>query len=132
MPQRQVLPYGSWPSSIDISSAVVGSLRLAFPRFDGADLYWLEGRPAEGGRQVIVRRSSGGDIRDMTQAPFNVRTRAHEYGGGEYLAHAGVVYFSNFADGRLYRQPATGRAEPLTAAGAMRYADMVADPRATG
>ncbi len=127
MAERRTLPYGSWPSTIDIPSAVSASLRLSFPRLDGDDLYWLEGRPSEGGREVIVRRSGNGRTEDVTQPPFNVRTRAHEYGGGEYLVDQGIVYFSNFSDGRLYRQARGGQAEPLTAPGAMRFADMVAD-----
>ena len=97
------------------------------PRLDGADLYWLEGRPSEGGRQVVVHESTSGAITDVTAAPFNVRTRAHEYGGGEYLVDRGTVFFSNFADGRLYSQGQGRAAQPLTPAGAMRFADMTSD-----
>jgi dipeptidyl aminopeptidase/acylaminoacyl peptidase len=129
MARRRVLPYGSWPSTIDIGAAVAASLQLKSPRFDGDDLYWLEGRPAEGGRQLVVRRRVDGRQEDLTPASYNVRTRAHEYGGGEYLVNRGVIYFSNFVDGRLYRQPVGGRVEPLTPAAALRYADMIADDR---
>ena len=132
MAQRRVLPYGSWPSTIDIASAVSASLQLRSPRFDGDDLYWLEGRPAEAGRQVVVHRSADGRLEDVTPAAFNVRTRAHEYGGGEYLVSRGVVYFSNFEDGRLYRQPVGGGVEPLTPPAALRYADMIATTREAG
>lgn len=38
-------------------------------------------------------------IEDVTPGPdtgLNVRTRVHEYGGGEYILGEGVLYFSNF------------------------------------
>ena len=41
---------------------------------------------------------------DMNPPPFNARTRDHEYGGGSYVAGDGAIYFSNFADQRLYRR----------------------------
>ena len=67
------------------------------------DIYWVEMRPAEGGRQVIVKRDKLGQLSDINPQPFNARTRVHEYGGGDYLAANGTVYFSNFADQRLYK-----------------------------
>ena len=68
------------------------------------DVYWIEGRASEGGRSVIVRRSPDGEINDVTPPGFNVRTRVHEYGGGAYTVDEGTIYFSNFADQRIYRQ----------------------------
>jgi dipeptidyl aminopeptidase/acylaminoacyl peptidase len=127
MSKRKVLPYGSWPSAISVAEAVAGALQLREPRLDGNDLYWLEGRPTEAGRQVVVRAAGDGTIADVTPPGFNVRTRAHEYGGGSYAVHDGTVYFSHFDDDRLYRQPIDGPAEPLTPALRMRYADMVVD-----
>ena len=64
---------------------------------------------------------------DITPAPFNVRTRVHEYGGGSYLVHQGTVYFSNFADQRLYRQDADAEPVAITPEAALRYADGVVD-----
>ena len=97
------LPYGTWPSPISAASVAAQSLRLSAVTIDGDDIYWLEGRPSEGGRNVLVRRTSDGATRDVTPAPFNVRTRVHEYGGGAYLVDRGTVWFSNFADQRVYR-----------------------------
>lgn len=96
---------------------------LGQPEFDGDDIYWIELRPREGGRNVVVKRDPAGVTVDMTPPPFNARTRVHEYGGGDYLAANGIIYFSNFSDQRLYRQTGAGLPEPLTAAGEMRYAD---------
>ena len=62
----------------------------------------------------------------MTPQPFDARTRVHEYGGGDFAVHEGTLYFSNFADQRIYRR-APGRPQPLTPERGKRYADMVVD-----
>ncbi len=129
-------PYGSWRSPITSDLIVSSALRLGSVRLDGADIYWSELRPTEGGRQLVVRYGPDddpGSVTDITPEPFNVRTRVHEYGGGAYLLHQGTVYFSNFADQRLYRQRAGEPPEALTPAvtpaAGLRYADAVADPQ---
>jgi hypothetical protein len=123
----KVAPYGSWASPISIEMAVAGSLRLREARLDGDDVYWIEGRPAEKGRQVIVRWRDG-MARDVTPAGLNARTMVHEYGGGAYAVDDGEVFFSNLADGRLYRQSAgDSTASPITPEGPFRYADMIVD-----
>ena len=58
-----------------------------------------------------------------------MRTRVHEYGGHAYTVADGVVYFSHFADQRLYRQDPDSQAHPITPATALRYADYVVDRR---
>ena len=75
-------PFGTWPSPITAQVAATQGLRLGAPAVDGPDVYWLEGRPAEGGRNVLVRRARDGTVRELTPPGFNVRTRVHEYGGG--------------------------------------------------
>src|SRR4029078_11596062 len=119
----KIAPYGSWKSPITSDLIVEGSVGLGHPSFDGDDIYCLELRPKEGGRNVIVKRSANGVCVDVTPLPFNARTRVHEYGGGEYLVKNGTVYFSNFSDQRLYRQDPDAAPQPLTAAGDVRYAD---------
>ena len=121
-------PYGSWKSPITsdlIVSAVVGLGQVAL---DGDEVYWVEQRPTEGGRNVVVQRSPDGRIRDRTPAPFNARTRVHEYGGGACVVHRGSLYFSNFADQRVYRQRADAAPEPVTPDENLRYADGEIDP----
>jgi hypothetical protein len=49
--------YGSWKSPIT-ADLVAQSITLSEPRFDGEDVYWLEGRPQESGRLVVVRAST--------------------------------------------------------------------------
>jgi dipeptidyl aminopeptidase/acylaminoacyl peptidase len=123
----KIAPYGSWKSPITSDLIVEGSVGLGQPSFDGNDIYWLELRPKEGGRNVIVKRDAGGACLDVNQSPFNARTKVHEYGGGDYIVSNGIVYFSNFSDQRLYRQQELATPEPLTAAGDMRYADARVD-----
>ena len=94
---------------------------------DRTDVYWVESRPTEAGRSVIVRRSADGEITDISPADFNSRTRAHEYGGGAYAVRDGVIISSNFADQRAYRldgpQPLPITPEPDLPAGD-RYAEV--------
>ncbi|ETW97812.1 MAG: peptidase, partial [Candidatus Entotheonella factor] len=92
-------------------------------------IYWVEQRPTEGGRNVIVQRTPDGPTIDRTPAPFNARTRVHEYGGGSFTVSGGTLYFSDFVSQRLYRQAPGEAPEPLTPEGAWRYADGVVDPR---
>jgi dipeptidyl aminopeptidase/acylaminoacyl peptidase len=124
-----ISPYGSWKSPIGaelVSSAEVGLEQI---RIDGDDLYWIERRPEEGGRKVIVRRGQDGVVADVTPAGFNARTRVHEYGGGDYAVANGVLVFANFSDQRLYLQDLGAAPRPLTAPGALRYADGQIDQR---
>jgi dipeptidyl aminopeptidase/acylaminoacyl peptidase len=123
----QEAPYGSWRSPITSDLIVAETVPLGSPALDGADIYWLEGRLREGGRQALVRRAADGRISDVVAAPFNVRTRVHEYGGGAYTVHHGTVYFSHFADARLYRVTPGGEPQAITPEGAYRYADLVMD-----
>jgi dipeptidyl aminopeptidase/acylaminoacyl peptidase len=120
-------PFGSWKSPITSDLIVAGTISLSDITIDNDNIYWLEGRPAEGGRVVIVRRTPDGKISDVTPPGFSARTTVHEYGGGAYLVDQGVVYFSNFADQRLYRQLLGNAPQPITAAAKMRYADGVLD-----
>ena len=122
-------PYGSWRSPITPDLIVAGATSLGQVAWDGPDLYWVEMRPDEGGRMVVVRRSALGEIDDITPKPFSVRTRVHEYGGGAFLVDNGVVYFSNFADQRLYRQDPGSAPRPITPEVPLRYADGVIDRR---
>src|SRR4051794_15680927 len=103
-PSAKTAPFGSWRSPITSDLIVAQSISLSDVRLDGGHVYWLEGRPQEQGRSVVVRAEADGGHTDVTPAPFNARTRVHEYGGGSWNVRAGTVYFSNFADGRLYRQ----------------------------
>lgn len=94
---------------------------------DGDDIYWTEIRPSEGGRYVIVRRTPDGELTDINPEPYSARTRIHEYGGGSCAVSNGTVYYSNFADQRLYRQEPGGQPEALSPPGDLYYADGIID-----
>ena len=121
-------PYGEWESPISSKDLTEGAVGLGSPVFDGDALYWLEMRPSEKGRVVVVKKDASGTI-DLTPANFNVRTRVHEYGGGDFTVSSGIIYFTNFADQRLYAQLAFPGAEPipLTPEGKLRFADFAID-----
>src|SRR6516164_7860124 len=133
MPSTKTAPYGSWKSPITSDLIVEQMTVLSDVRLAGNDIYWLEGRPREQGRNVIVRAGPDGAAIDITPAAFNARTRVHEYGGASWLVAGGACIFSNFADQRLYLQRGGESApEPLTPAPLdpkhhFRYGDGVLD-----
>lgn len=127
MTQPQIASYGSWKSPITADLIISEAIGLGLSALEGADTYWSEMRPREKGRSVIVRRAANGEVTDLTPQPFNARTRVHEYGGGDYAVDDGVVYFSNFADQRLYRASAGREPVAITPEGQKRYADSVVD-----
>jgi dipeptidyl aminopeptidase/acylaminoacyl peptidase len=128
MTEPTVAPYGTWESPVSVDDLVAETVRLSQPWIDGDDTYWVEGRPAEGGRSVLVRRTADGTTTDVTPAPFDVRSMVHEYGGGAYTVAGGTVAFSNRADGRLYRlDPGAETPLPITPEGPYRYGDIRLD-----
>jgi len=89
---KKSAPFGTWKSPITTDMVASGGVKLSGVIFDGDDLYWLEGRAAEGGRQVIVHRSADGDsVRDVLPKEFNARTTVHEYGGGAFAVSKGTI-----------------------------------------
>jgi dipeptidyl aminopeptidase/acylaminoacyl peptidase len=113
----EALPYGSWPSPISAPLLVQDAVTVRELLTDGSTetLWWLEGRPAEGGRQVIVRWDAGSGATDLVPAGFSARTRVHEYGGGAFsLRPDGEVWFSNQTDQRLWRVRPGADPQPVT------------------
>ncbi|GMH43163.1 hypothetical protein BSKO_11085 [Bryopsis sp. KO-2023] len=118
-------PYGSWASPITSDLIVAAAIGLGGVVLSDHGTFWLEGRPTEGGRIVLVKRKDNGEGQDVTPAEFNIRTRVHEYGGAAHLLVDETFYFSNFKDQRIYRQNIDG-SEPTPVTGAdvdMRFAD---------
>ena len=125
-------PSGSWASPITASLITSTQVSLAEPRFSDGALYWLEGRPTEGGRVVLVSDGDDGSVRDVVDGNANVRTRVHEYGGGAYFVHGKSVFFSDYPSQRIYRQDPGTDPWPLTPAPSSgaeyRYADGCTGP----
>jgi dipeptidyl aminopeptidase/acylaminoacyl peptidase len=123
------IPFGEWPSPINAADVASAQIQATFPRVIGGDVWWQESRPAEGGRLTVVHRGPGGKQTVLLPAPWNARTRVHEYGGLSYLpvpagaaaaarkraARGHEIVFANYADQRLYRagpEAAEGKADP--------------------
>ena len=119
----KLAPYATWRSPITSDLIVAKSIGLSEIRIDSTGIYWLESRPHEAGRSVIVH-----DGVDQVPAPFNVRTRVHEYGGGAWTVSDGDLYFSHDSDQRLYRSQSAAPA-PITPEAALRFADGIIDRR---
>jgi dipeptidyl aminopeptidase/acylaminoacyl peptidase len=124
-----ILPYGSWPSPITARLITGTQVGLASPWLDGADAYWTESRPLEQGRVTLLRQGPDDATVEITPAPFNLRTRVHEYGGRPFTARDGVVVGVGFSDQRLYRLAVGSEPVPLTPDSGckLRYADLVLD-----
>jgi dipeptidyl aminopeptidase/acylaminoacyl peptidase len=113
---------GTWSSLITAEMVAGSSVRYASVQLDGDDIYWLEGRPDEQGRTVIVRRRQD-RIEDVLPPPWNARSRVHEYGGGAFAVHDGRVWFVNDADQQVY-EVANGQITQQTNEPQSRYADL--------
>ena len=124
-------PYGSWPTPLTSDRILSSALRLGRAQLDGGWLYWLEGRPAEGGRQVLVRARPGEAPVDVTGPEENVRSLVHEYGGGEFRVRDGRVVYTDCSTGRVVARDTRGShpasATIETAAGT-RHADFAFSP----
>ncbi|EFJ36425.1 hypothetical protein SELMODRAFT_78836 [Selaginella moellendorffii] len=122
-------PFGSWKSPFTAELVSGASLRLGgFATDANGNLLCVEGRPAEAGRCVLVKKDGNGRVEDITPSGFNVRSTVHEYGGGAFTVEGETAVFSNFSDQRLYKQSLTGERSPVPLTPAyegpvVRYAD---------
>ena len=115
MTEVKTAGYGSWKSLITSDLVASSSIRFdGYLEIVGDDIYWIEMRPSEAGRYVLEHRLPDGTTVDVNPAPFNIRTRVHEYGGGAFALREGVVYFANDPDQRVYRQGTDDTARPIT------------------
>lgn len=113
-----VVPFGRWPSPLGARRAGAGRRSRSALRSDGHALYWVEGRPEEGGRQVVVRAADDGTTVDVVPSGASARSRVHEYGGGAFCLLrgdvTGVAYVEQ-VDQRVWRADRSGTAVALTA-----------------
>jgi dipeptidyl aminopeptidase/acylaminoacyl peptidase len=123
---KAVRPYGAWTSPIGSARLAEGAVGLSDLRVFAGRPYWLESRPAEGGRLVVMTFDDAG-VRQLTPEGFNARSRVHEYGGAPYAVGPEGLWFSQYSDQRLYLQRPGAAPEPITPEG-YRYADAVPAP----
>jgi dipeptidyl aminopeptidase/acylaminoacyl peptidase len=123
-----VAPFGSWASPISPESLTEGSIRVSDLAMFGRRAWWVERRPDDAGRQVVVSAGPDGTITDHTPEGFSTRTTVHEYGGAPFTVVDGTtVVFSEIADQRLWSAAPGAEPRPLTPEpprpSAWRYAD---------
>lgn len=122
----QQAPYGTWRSPLPAADLARSAIALNYLQVVEGVSYWVESRPAQGGRNVLVTTAANGAIRELTPSAFNARTRVHEYGGTPYAVARTAIYFSNFADQRVYVQRGSETPLAITPEG-YRYADYELD-----
>jgi dienelactone hydrolase len=137
MSSQTVAPYGEWVSPITASMLTSAVRPLNFPTFVGDEIWWVEGRPQEAGRSTVMARRADSSVVELLPAPWNVRSRVHEYGGRAFLGvptpNGPTLVFAHFDDQRLYRlDPGATEPVPLTPVptipSGLRYADLVLAP----
>lgn len=120
------LPFGSWPSPLSPSALTAATRMLDEVRVDGADTYWLESRPWEAGRVVLVRHvGDSGAVEDVVGEGVNVRSRVHECGGGAYAVRSGTVVVTTLPDLRIHVVEADGSLRAISPEGGFRYGGLV-------
>ena len=133
MSEPTVAPFGTWSSPIDAAMVAGEAVFLSETVVRGDGVFWLEGRPAEAGRCVLMRADPWSPPQDVTPPGSSVRNRVHEYGGGSYAVHGtSTVFFVNDEDQRVYRQELDGDPVAVTpeppAHRSHRYADLRVSP----
>lgn len=127
MKTPHIATFGSWKSPIASELIVSQTIGIGEIALAESNIYWLEKRPQEQGRSVIVGCFPE-RVKDITPSPISVRTKVHEYGGGAYaIAPNQTIYFSNYSDGRIYQQTLGQKPQPLTNKLHQRYADIIVD-----
>jgi len=121
--------YGSWPSPVSAELITRAAPGLNFVQSHEQCLYWVESRPWDAGRCVIMQRNEQDKIIDLLPSPFSHHSSVHEYGGMAYTIHDAYLYFVNAADQRIYRQHLDTLGTPIaiTQKGPWRFADLVVD-----
>ena len=125
-----------------VSTVVGAAPSWSEPRLSGGWLFWLERRPGDGGRTVLLSRRLDDDLtapaaapRELTPPDHDLRSRVHDYGGGAYavgpVAAGTAVVWVNDTDRCLWCQelPAAADAPAESGATAEPAADAPPPPR---
>lgn len=103
-------------TSLPAAAVVASATRRSQLRHDGEYLYWLEQRPEQKGRGVLMRWSVATGFTELTPDTLSVRSRVHEYGGGEFAVRAGELVFIADPDQCLWRRTVAGELLAITPA----------------
>jgi dipeptidyl aminopeptidase/acylaminoacyl peptidase len=110
--------FGSWPSPLTAADVTAATPRIDGARFVGGDVWWGEGVAEEGGRTAVRRRGADGAIDDVLPAPWNARSRVHEYGGGSWTTtDDGTLLFVEKTDQCVWALEPGAEPRALTAPG---------------
>jgi dipeptidyl aminopeptidase/acylaminoacyl peptidase len=123
----QVASCGSWKSPITSDLIVSQTVGIGSLAVNQGNIYWLEKRPQEEGRNLLIGYGNRGELKNFTPSPLSVRSKIHEYGGGAFVVEGNTIYFSNYQDGRIYQQIIGTQPYPLTDKLERRYGDLVVD-----
>jgi dipeptidyl aminopeptidase/acylaminoacyl peptidase len=132
MTGMRVVPYGEWPSPLSAADVARQAGHASTALFVDGVPWWGEARPSEDGRTAICRSRAGAEPEVVLPAPWNARTRVHEYGGTPWTVVDGALVFTEYTDQRLYRLVPGSEPTPLTPAPAVpagdRYAELTPLP----
>lgn len=121
---------GEWRSPLSAAIVAKAGVSVSWPQIVGEDVWWVETRPSEGGRRVIVSKKRG----DLIDAPYSASHTVHEMSGRSYLGvvdgNSYRIYFSNRKDQRIYLKIGEGKPTPITedTNGSDRYAEFIKVP----
>ncbi|KAF8803248.1 alpha/beta-hydrolase [Phlegmacium glaucopus] len=122
-------PYGTWTSPVTAEAITTGATGIADIIVDRitSEVYHIESRPSEAGRNVLVHTASG---QDVVGADWNVRTAVQEYGGAAAIVYNKIAYYSNLSDGNVYQVSGGAPPERVTPEGKpYRYACLEPHPK---
>jgi len=112
-------PHGSWPSPLSAAGLAVAGSKIDGARYAAGGIWWSESVPQERGRMRVMQRDAAGAVHEVLRAPYNARSRVHEYGGGAWtVAEDATLLFVDGDDQRVHRlDPGAVTPVPLTAPG---------------
>ena len=119
--------YGNWLSAISSELIAGDSLSIDEPLLTAEAIYYIERRPQESGRCVIVKVNNN-KTTDILPAPFSARSRVHEYGGGCYCIAEKQIFFINDSDQDIYCVK-NHQIKRITTSTNNRFADFIYDKK---
>ena len=130
-PTKQQAVNGTWPSHITPQDVAGKAPKISEPIIHKTCIFWLQAQASEQGRVGIMMKNTqtpDEEAINILPAPFNVRSKVHEYGGGAYCVTDDYIAFVNSDDQQIYIMPHPQQhtdttAYPLTHA-ELRFADL--------